>query len=158
MEVWRRTRGGGEICLFPEGKPSFYLSYEQANATRVEIWFAIKIYMGKLNAPSSWTSHCEGKEDIYCMKLSLKNPSSHTIPFLRADPSSEWSSYILLRSSRLRLKLSDRNPKPQNLMPIWVGCLSQGGGAHMCRARMNMVICAVGIGWEVGPSAMCRDL
>ena len=55
------TRGGGEICLFTEGKPSFYLSYEQANAMRGEILFAIKNYMGKLNALSGWTSQCEGK-------------------------------------------------------------------------------------------------
>jgi hypothetical protein len=54
------TRGGGEICLFPEGEPSFYLSYEQANTTRAEILLLIKTYTGKLNALSGWTSGCEG--------------------------------------------------------------------------------------------------
>ena len=61
LSRWVRMRDELEVGRKSQmASPPFYLSYEQAKATRVEILLAIKTYTGKLNA-SGWTSHCKGK-------------------------------------------------------------------------------------------------
>jgi hypothetical protein len=78
----------------------------------------------------------------------------HSLRWTQAQNSRPISFYgVLVFIQRSPIKIQSL----ETPMSIWAGCLSQGGGAHICRAETNLVKYAVSIGQEVGLSFTCGD-